>query len=348
MEAIGGHRCARGVGVAYHPFLHDYLLNRSALFDFIELPLDLYLDSARAALLDPGQRRLSQVAATGRCVWRGSALRLGTVERSGDARFAPHLLRRIRDLLQTVDAAHYTEAIVFRIANSGAEYALPFTPAAARWVAERRAAACDALEIPVLLALPDAAVPAPSTGMDAAAFLTLAASFGGAGFVVDAAEWGPAGAQDDVMARLPTGQIAAISVSGDNAATWEAASRLAGNVRPNSIVLRRDRQLFPLDTIERDLRRAASLIASPTAIRVASAAPAMGSEPDMGSGVAYLDGLAALHDYQLAMTTLQDSRAAASHSWQNWRTQVNDMHKAQQIMALTMRRDARHAPPRAL
>jgi uncharacterized protein (UPF0276 family) len=327
------------VGVAYHPFLHDYLLERSALFDFVELPLDLYLDPARAALLDPGQCRLRQVVSRKRCVWRGTALSLGTVDPSSNVGFAPHLLHRIRELLQQTDAAHYTDVIGFKVPKFGASYALPFTRTAARWVAERQEAASEALGAQVQLALPDAAIPAPWAELDAAGFLTVAASFGASGFVLDTAALGLASPQDGVIAGLPAEQVTAISVSSDDAAAWDMAAHVAGHVRPGTIILRRDRQLFPLDTIERDLRRAAQLIALPAAIQVATSSLVPQADWDDQ------EGLAALHDYQASMArAAQDGGDGAASAWRNWRTQVDDMHKAQQIMALTARNDGRHLP----
>jgi hypothetical protein len=122
-------------------------------------------------------------------------------------------------------------------------------------------------------------------------------------------------------------------VSSDAEADWAIAAAWAGQIGPRRIVLRRDRQLFPLSTIERDLSRAALLLAESARGRPAA---------DVA-----IDGLAALHAYQIAMAEPEDGRGAATLSWRNWRNQVDDMHKSQQIVAFLARGAALRAPTRA-
>ena len=326
-----GHRGpAEGVGVAYHPFLHDYLLGSRALFDFVELPMDLYLDGARSGLLDPGHRRLREVTGAVRCAWRGSALSLGAVPPGGTPAFPPHTVQRIRGLLALAPHAPYTEAVGVR-AVGGPLHAAAFTPAVARCAAARQAAACEALGVPVRLCLPrQAAAPAgmDDAGMDAVGFLALVAAHGGAGFVLDTADL--AGTDPhDAARRLAGVPIAALSVSSDDPAAWDALAALTGHLAPRTVVLRRDRQLFPLDTIGRDLGRAAALLS--------------------GTALGTLPGPAAPQDP--GSTTLPVAGAPpagpvhapdASPAWRHWRKEVDDMHKGQQIMALM----AGAGPPR--
>ena len=364
MDAADPRSRAEGVGISYHPFLHDFLLDHSNLFDFVELPLDLYADPARSALLDPGQLRLQRIATEKRCVWRGSALSLGTPEPGGDPRFPSFAIRKLRQLLEVAQAAHLTEVIGFRTAKHGPLNALPFTPAAARWIAVRQAAACEALGMPVLLALPDAAAGAPGTGLDGVAFLGLIAAHGGTGFVVDAADLGSAGGRAEPPGCLPSAGVAALCVSSDDAAAWDSAAAWARHIRPRRIVLRRDRQLFPLTTITRDLRRAALLLAEPASAAHIGADPAsqarevsswpgvsQPSTPYSGdaapAAIAYPGPDGARSGQQGAAPlcgAAQDDGTTASLSWQNWRTQVDDMHRAQQIAALLARGGASRAP----
>ena len=355
MTMMGHPGRVEGVGVTYHPFLHDYLLERVELFDFIELPLDLYIDPARSALLDPGQARLHQAIAAKPCTWRGSGLALGTVE-PGFPRYTLQTVQRL--LAMTLDAP-YTDVIGFRVPGHGARHAMPFTPAAARWVAQRQAEAQHTLAVPVRLALPHGAWVA--SGLDALAFLALIDAHGGTGIVLDAA----LARSDDV----PLPAVAALSVSSDDAAAWDRLSLLAARLQPRTIVLCRDRQLFPLDTIERDLRRARSLLATMRSPVAHFPLPLMGEGRDEGGasrmeveharqpsrGAATLtlpspasgrgsdaadrfdaNGLAALLDHQRATHPVA-SGEADDESWRNWRTQVDDMHKAQQIAALLSR-----------
>ncbi len=350
MQTADTYSRAAGVGVAYHPFLHDYLLGHCDLFDFIELPLDLYLDTARAALLDPEQMRLKRIIAAEPCVWRGSALSLGTVQPGGEAAFPPYLVQAMRRLLAH---APYTDVIGFGGAGAkqfGAPQAMPVTAAAAGWIAVRQQEARAALGSDVLLALPSPATAEPSTGLDCADFLGLLAQHGGTGFVVDATQFLLSGAAPD---RLPASHVAALSISSDREADWDMLAALAAHTAPQTIVLRRDRQLFPLDTIGRDLLRAAKLLAPPCSPRASLAAPVEAADPA---------GLAELHAYQCALAgwlerpdTAMPSNGpdpeqaawmAAAQSWQNWRSQVDDMHKAQQIAAF-MAKDAGPRAPRS-
>jgi len=133
--------CAEGVGLGYHPFHHAALLARAHAFDFIELPLDLYLDAARAALLDPMDARLREITAGKPCVWRGSALSLGSVERAGEPTPDPRVVERIQLLMQRTGAGSYSDRIGFRCldgADLGVPQSLPCTEAAANWVAKQK------------------------------------------------------------------------------------------------------------------------------------------------------------------------------------------------------------------
>ena len=338
MQSVDHRSRAEGVGVAYHPFLHDTLLQCSELFDFVELPLDLYMDAARSALLDPGQRRLQQIVAAKPCVWRGTALSLGTVGTNDMTAFPTHVVRRIRTLLELAGSEHYTDAIGYRTESFGPVQAMPFTQDAARWIAARQAAACDALGVPVRLSLPRPVFAASPSGLDRAAFLAGIASYGGSDFILDATDF--AGTpQRELTDRLPDAHVAALSISSDGAPDWDMLEAFAEAIRARTIILRRDRQLFPLDTIAPAITRAASLLSS-TAPHLPPVRPSA-SPPD----AAALALLRAFQSTPAGDATAQTCRRTAAESWQNWRTQIDDIHKARQILAL-MARGATSRPPR--
>ena len=341
MQTADNASRAAGVGIAYHPFLHDILLECSALFDFVELPLDLYVDTARSALLDPGQRRLSQIAGTKPCVWRGTALSLGTVGPTGADGFPAHLVRSIRALLTMTGSDRYTDSIGFHPAGSGPLQAMPRTEQAARWIAFRQAAAQDALGVPVLLGLPSKAA---ADGMEVASFLSCVTVHGGGGFVLDATDLAAAALTGgalpgDVVASLPAARVAGLSVSGAAVPGWQMLHALADRIQPASIVLRRDRQLFPQDTIGPDIARARQLVVAPGRQQV-RAAPVTAPAPCP-------EDLALLRQQQSALVGDDVARSVSTQAWQNWRTQVDDLYKAQQIMALMSRGANQGATPPA-
>ena len=227
-------------------------------------------------------------------------------------------------------AEHYTDTIGFRTAGFGPMQPMPHTPEAAGWIATRQAAASDALGVPVRLCLPNPGIAAPAPALDRAAFLAGIAACGGTGFVVDAA--GFAGTSPRELAGcLPGAHVAALSISSAGAPGWEMLAALAKTIRPRSIVLRRDRQLFALDTIAPEIERAARLVAS--AAPPPAPACAHASAPD----------LSALRAYQAAVASEAAVPDGKAQSWQNWRSQVDDRYKTQQIMALM----AKGANPRA-
>ena len=340
---------AEGVGVAYHPFLHDAVMARLAAFDFIELPLDLYVDPARAAMLDPGDERLQEIAAAKPCVWRGTALSIGSVEAGHASDYAPGLIRRVRRRLEQVGSTRYTEAIGFRrLAGQdiGSPQALPMTEAAAQWFAVRQRAASEALGVEVLLQ-PISSVIAPHAALDEAAFLGRIAALSGCGLVLDAADL------SRLASSLPAHCIRALTLTGADAAEWQVVSALAGSAGVNTIVLRRDRALFPLDTIGTDAARAADILA---ATPPRATAPPPNHPPELPDASA----LAELHAYQSGlMRHLADADAGALGdvpgaarpawatdlaSWKNWRGQIDDLHKTKQIAAF-LSRSAGPRPP---
>ncbi len=347
MNTPGRSLRAEGVGLAYHPFLHDALLAQIDAYDFVELPLDLYVDPARSDMLDPGGGRLRQIAAAKPCVWSGGALSLGSVE---DA--VPNwLTSRIRHLIEQTGALRCTETMGFRRLegrDTGLSHALPFTETAARWIAARRNAAITALGVSVTLRLAPPALAGAPTGWTGADFLHRVASLG-ADLAIDVADLTAlaatgAATPESMARRLPGAAVSTITLAAENDAEWDQLATLVAATDARTIILRRDRTPFPLDTITADARRAAAILAqgaertpSPAtppspmhapedglaALRADQAAfiayvsdPSPGSVPNVLAGVPEAD-LAAL--------------ALRVQSWQNWRMQVDDTHKAKQI-----------------
>jgi uncharacterized protein (UPF0276 family) len=365
---------AEGVGIAYHPFLHDAFLKQSDAFDFVELPLDLYIDPAQSALLDPEDTRLKEIIDAKPCVWRGTALSMGSVEFASDLAYPPAVIRRIRERLEQAAATHYTDVIGFRRLDGhdlGLVQAMPRTQAAARWIAARQLAASEAIGRPVLLQLPSNANSPPLGGLDDATFLHRIVAVAGACLVLDTADLAKMATKADASPRdaamrLPRQSVAVVSCSAADETDWAMLAVLTAQTDVRSIVLRRDRNLFPIDTIASDAERAAGLL-----MQVCDrpfVAPQFGYpteetdpwEPDPGE-------FAELHAYQAACVRYVTEHAMESvppelahipdairqtwatdvRSWQNWRGQVDDTHKTQQIAAFLARSAANRVPRRA-
>ena len=344
---------AEGVGLSYHPFLHEALLARRDAFDFIELPLDLYVDAAWSALLDSQGARLADIAAAKPCVWRGTALSLGSVERIGDPAPDPRLAQRIRDLIAATRATRCCEAIGFRRLGGrdlGQNQSLPYTETAARWIAARHAAACDAVGHPIMLQLSAGSIAPTPSGWDAAAFLHRIAGIADCRFVLDVADLGRFAAEagsapGQIASRLPGERITVLTTSGERDEEWALLSMLLARTAARAIVIRVPRNVFPFDRIMHAAQRASVMLADRQ-----DRMPSIATPLDL-PGPADPAELAALQAWQSERIAYSSdpapscvppslaevpgpARAAlavAAQSWQNWRGRVEDMHKAQQI-----------------
>jgi uncharacterized protein (UPF0276 family) len=353
----GQSACAEGVGLSYHPFLHAVMIARLDAYDFIELPLDLYIDPAQSALLDPMDARLRDIAAARPCIWRGSALSLGSVERPDDPAPDPRVIDRIRLLMERAGTTLYSDVIGFRGLEGrdlGVPQSLPSTDSAARWMAARYSAARNALGHPFLLQPAGCAIAAPRSGCDHAAFLRRIVSLADCELllsVVDlervATETGVDPA--DMMNRLPHESIAMLATSGKHEAEWALLSQLVEVTAARAIVIRRTDDLFPLDAIVNAAHRARSVLTRerrPMARRPETEPPRTAEPLDDDPG-----GLASLrcHESDLIDFCLSPASAPpplslgdiapavvtrlASHlrPWQVWRERIADTHKARQI-----------------
>jgi uncharacterized protein (UPF0276 family) len=343
-----------GVGVSYHPFLHETILTRREAFDFIELPLDLYADPAWSALLDPHDARLAEIAAAKPCCWRGSTLSLGSVERIGDPAHDAGLIARIRDLMATTRATFCCEAIGFRRLGKldlGRPQSLPFTETAARWIAARYAAACDGLGYPVLLQLRAATNPTPRRDWNAANFLCRIADIADCRLVLDVADIARLAADagldaGDLANGMPVERVAVLVTSGEREEDWALLSTMLALSAARAVVIQAGRNIFPVARIIDAARRAADALADRER---RPPAPARPSEPPGRDDPAELSALRAWQSEWVAYCSdpsspsvpasltdvAEPARAAlavAAQSWQNWRAQVGDMHKAQEIM----------------
>jgi uncharacterized protein (UPF0276 family) len=341
MRSIGAERTVstEGVGLGYHPFLHEALIARVDACDFIELPLDLYIDPARSALLDPMDARLRDIAAARPCVWRGSALSLGSVERPDDPTPDPFVIERIQRLMDRTGATQYSDVIGFRRLDGrdiGEPQTLPFTESAARWTAARFTAARDALGHSLSLQPAGCQIVSPRFGNDLADFLSRIVALAGCDLALDMTDLEriASATGDDPSAmvnRLPLEHVTMLACSGAHEAEWALLSRVAAITPARAIVIRRTRDLFPLDAIVSAADRARDILPRKRDPAAEPLADPLADEPD---------GLAALRSYQARTIDLclgQTSAAAetrlATHSraWQAWHERVAETHKARQI-----------------
>jgi uncharacterized protein (UPF0276 family) len=348
------------------------MIARIEAYDFIELPLDLYIDPAQSALLDPRDARLREIAAARPCIWRGSVLSLGSVERPGDPAPDPRVIDRIRLLMERAGTTRYCDVIGFRGLDGrdlGAPQSLPRTNSAARWVAARYTAACDALGHRFLLQPAGCSVATPCSGGDHAAFLRRVVSLAGCELLLSAADLDRMATETGVdpaeMARhLPDGSIAMLATSGIDEAEWALLSRLASVSAARAIIIRRTHDLFPLDVIVECAHRARNVLAQGRRTMASRA------ETESGGTAELLDddpdGLAGLrcHESELidfclnpataptapslaGMTPAVETRLASQlRPWQVWRERIADTYKAQQIARFLAEDTGHHARQR--
>lgn len=214
----------RGVGVAYHPFLHDALLAARGAYDFVEFPLDRYLDEAQRALLDPDLARVKALAAVKPCTWRGGSL---TYASGGGAAASPD---RIAALIRA------SGAVLVREDLSGAGRDAPALPG-------------TDLGAPRIPALPLAALARPAAAL----------TRGGRGLGVDispadlSADPGP---MVGALARLPDGCALHLAVDAEEGRVWPLLDAVLAARAAQSVVVRRMRRFFPLRDVFADLERA--------------------------------------------------------------------------------------------
>jgi uncharacterized protein (UPF0276 family) len=325
--------------VAYHPFLHAALLARLDAFDFVELPLEIYVDPAQSELLDPGEAKLRDIVAAKPCVWHGSVLSLGSVEAADDPALDGRLVERIRRLLWRTGTTQISEVIGFRRLagrDLGEPQGLPYSATAARWVAARHAAARAALGHALSLQIATSGDAAPRTGWDAATFLRHIVAGAGCDLVLDTADLAHISAASgvepaEIAQRLPLARIAMLATAGEREADWALLELLCGLAAPPAIVIRCRRNLYPLDALVSAARRAADLLAE----HRGRTRPSL---PETTTGGDDPGGLAELRAWQqeviddcVAPAPARPALAARVRSWQTWRERVADTHKAQQI-----------------
>jgi uncharacterized protein (UPF0276 family) len=343
----------RGVGLSYHPLLHEAMLDGRFAFDFAEIGMDTYVDSARFPLLDPEETRLRAIIARGPCVWRGSVLSLGSVETPGDPSPEPWRVERIRQFLDESGASLHCETIGFRRLGErdiGIAQGLPFTQVAARWVAARHGAATEALGHPLLLQLGASPLRPPPGERDAFGFLGEIAALADCRFVLDVADLAGFASEagigrGEIADRLPAGRIAAFVIRGDSDEEWELLAALLKGPGADAIVVRRERNLFPLDAIARTTARAKELLsgharAAPPGARVKKGAPAIAAG-ELAALRAYQERFvetcldasptASPPDFAKDQPAEWNALARRAQSWQSWQERLADMHKARQI-----------------
>jgi uncharacterized protein (UPF0276 family) len=333
--------------------LHNLLIDNRRLFDFVELPLDLYLDPARSALLDPTHKRLHEIAAAKPSLWRGAALSLGSVETSGDPGPDARDIARVRRLMQSVGAKACCEDVGFRTLSGrdlGYTEGMPRCASAARWIAARHSAAQEALGAPLLLQPSATSLGAPSADLDAASFLCELAANSDCRFVLDVRAFAhharEAGIEPaEMAARLPRDRVAALVTSGESEKDWPLLSMLCERTDAQAIVVRRDRNLFPVDSILEAARRAAEALKNrpkrATTVCRAARPPAPIDLDDLltlrAQQSAFIDAcLDSRSDEASSGASApprRDLARIARHArfWHLWRERVDDLHKAKQI-----------------
>lgn len=308
--------------------------------DFVQFPVDLYADPARAGLLDPDAVRMRQIIARWPCIWRGSLLSLGSVEDPGDPAPDPLVARRLRGLLETSRATALVEPIGFRVLaghDLGRPQRLPYTRAAAAWIAARWRAASDALGVPLLLRPAGTEIAGMPDEIDGFAHLRMIADLTGCEFAFDVADLSrlakEAGVDEAEAIRRVAGlPVAMLTLGGDDEDDWIALARLRERTSPRAIVVRRSKYLFPIDAIGGALRRAESVLGSRPALArnefVATRGPL---EPEP---------VEALRRWQLELmdacsgegsTEGAASFAMRAKAWQSWQKRLGETHAGQQI-----------------
>ena len=333
---------ARGVGLTFHPLLYRAMIEGRLLFDFVEAPLEPYLDPAQASLADPQEHRLREIGRRWPMVWRASVFSLGSVENSCDASPDPLALSRAKRLVEAVDTRGLIETIGFRRLagrDLGRAQPLPSSEAAADWIVARCDALQRALGLPLALQLPRTKAVAMNGDLDIFRFLERIAERSGCEFVLDLSDIvfrtasEPRSNAAQSLALLPVAGLAFSGESQVNAGLLAEALEIAA---PRALVVRRAENMFPLDGIAAMLRQADAALkgraqtkrafgvraqASATWDREAIAALKLW-QAELVDGAFAGDGEASPPAAQLASETL---------AWRNWRRRIEDTYKGQQI-----------------
>ena len=329
---------ARGVGLTFHPLLYRAMIEGRLLFDFVEAPLEPYLDPAQTSLADPEQHRLREIGRRWPIVWRGSIFSLGSVENSDDPSPDPLALSRAERLFKAVDARGLIETIGFRRLagrDLGRAQPLPYTEAVAEWIVARCDALQRALGLPLALQLPRSKPPERTGDLDIFRFLERIAERSGCEFVLDLSDivWLDAREAAQSFAPLP---VAGLVLSGGPCLNPGPLAEAVEIAAPRALVVRCAENMFPLDGIATMLRQADAALkggsqttragglrahASVTWDREAIAA-LKSWQAELIDGAFAADGGASPPAARLASMTL---------AWRNWRQRIEDTYKGQQI-----------------
>ncbi|MGD1037570.1 MAG: DUF692 family multinuclear iron-containing protein [Roseiarcus sp.] len=325
---------AKGMGVAYHPLLLRWMAQGRLPADFVEAPLEMYIDPARASLLDPDFGGLRRIAVEWPIAWRSSAFSLGSVEDPADPSCSPVLLRRFAKICEATRPAALIETIGFRRLDGrdfGRARRLPQTAIAADWLSAHCRRLRDAVGIPVLLQLGGGFDNPVRGDMQVIAFLERIAERTDCDFVIDVAHIEGLARETELdaretVARLARLPVAILTLSGEREAEWDLLAVALEAMHPSAIVLRRVQNLYPLDEIVAHLQRASAALDRPRAaaspLRSAPAAPAC--EPTAAAELRAWQAAA----IETAYANPDDLKFAA---WRNWRRQLDETHKGHEI-----------------
>jgi len=326
----------KGVGLAFHPLLRRSMEQGRLPTDFVETALESYLDPARTALLDPGERSLRRIAARGPIVWRSSAFSLGSVEDPAKASCDTAVLRRFLRLCEVARPSSLIETIGFRRIGArdlGRARPMPRNAAAADWLAARCRALRNAVGVPVMLQFGKGPDDLPKGEMSESAFLERIAERTECEFVLDVEDVERVAREQALDPRETATQfaglpVAALTLSGARHGDWDLLDVALAAMAPRAIVLRRLEHLYPLDEIAAHLHRAAS------ALGRVRARPAREVRPPAPVATMWEPAAAAeLRDQQLAAIDDAFARPAdpKAMAWRNWRQRVEETYKGQQI-----------------
>ncbi len=313
------HREPR-VEIAYHPFLHETILARPDAFDGIEVALDAYLDEARRGLLDPDLARLGAVASGRPVTWRGRALGLGCTA-PPDAAAITAALARFGAVL---GATTLSEAV--RIAGAGiprgAGLSLDAAGVGEAEAAGRRAEALRALlPCTLLLEFPLDRLCAAAP-VAAEAILRAVCDATECGIALDV---GPSLTGLDPVLRtleaLPPGRVRRVALSTAAAAAWPALDAILSATGARTVVIRRQRHLFPLGDILDAAARARDTLGTGWT----------GPRHPAASGTGDERGAACSQALPLDVGDGDVGGEAPTEGRAVWHARLGDMHRAKQL-----------------
>ena len=326
-----------GVGIGYHPFLHRTILARPDRFDFVELPLDAYVDEAQRTLLDPDLARVGAIGEARPCLWRGTSLSLGSAV-TADTTSTESALRRLVD---RTGAILLREDIAVRRVDGrdlGLAQPPPLTEAMADLVGRRCEALASRLPCGFAAGLSLDALSGADRHM-ATAFVRRLAAATDQDLAFDLGATAVAAGCDallPILSALPAGRFVQIALTSLDQAVWPVLDAVLAATGARSVLIRRTRNLFPLDEIHAAVERAREALDRAAATpRWPSPLPApAGPTPASGLDLAatardqsaFAERCLAAHDGEPVTDAVAAVRVRAV-----WRERIADLNRTKQL-----------------